>query len=87
MDRYLAVGEEAISLANRLSDAGLRTLTVALADAGVALPEPPAFTLPERERAQHVWVQVADGPALDRPRPINPRGGRGRDADDGPGNS
>lgn len=42
-------------------DEGLTTIQAALASEAVELPDP-EFSLPDRERRQHLWVQYAAGP-------------------------
>jgi Transglutaminase-like superfamily len=47
-------------------DDALTTITTALREAGLELPEPEAFDLPDRERTEHVWVQsLVDGHWVD----------------------
>lgn len=56
-------------LADRASDdaaawaaQAMEDIVGALADASIELPSAEPESLPERERNEHVWVQVADGP-------------------------
>jgi hypothetical protein len=55
--------DAALDLALTATDVSIRAITDALATAGIELPAFVAAPLPESERTQHAWIQIADGPS------------------------
>jgi hypothetical protein len=60
--RFQTSAQDAVDLALASVDTSISAIAGALDDGGVTLPMLPGPTLPDTERTQHVWIQVADGP-------------------------
>jgi hypothetical protein len=61
IDEYTALKASHLSAAKSQLEAGIKTITDALATKNVSLPDPAAPALPDREKRQHVWIQYASG--------------------------